>query len=737
MSLPREHSTLADRLTDVATLIGERQPEEVELQTGKRVIPGLGLQNEATWLTQKAGQLRFGALKMVVCGGVSAGKSTFINAIADTKLPMGATAKTGAVCEVVSGSNADTFVVSYAGGEERSMDLDEFTSFSALSPGSIKDRNPFPLSNELSQVRYVRTESSSAFSESGITIVDTLGFNAGPLAEEITSNHLQTADVVLMALSSRPPFKQTDVDFLAERLDGLDPIKRRKLLYVINDFNLSDSEREDVLSGARAQLTGLVEDFDREVFVVNALDALVARQPDVDREKHDELLAKHNGEISEVLESTGLPQLERVIEESFESGGAWQMIQKATVNGNVRPALREARDNIVRRRTGLTTDASELDEAVAEAQDAFKSSRRQKDQTLDLFNAFTRDLADRVCNSFDKHFVIKPGQRPIIDKARWRESWAKVAPQIGFWKLAAGIVNNKRREELKAQVHFAIEALIQGQMAIWTDGLSRDLEPTLERFQGELTVSITDFQKGLDTIVNQFAATGAPGVSFLDPVRSDQNAQRIIQGVVRIITGDPNLTIGSVLAPSLRSFFRRLLVNAVILISLAPFGLTVVLAGIIAKSILTFLVDRNKDFLVDRNKDFLVDRNKDFLVDRNKERKDIARHVADAIHEAFQREHSKIKLDIRQQLNDYFKETLAGLEDLLENEVKAKEKVTIGLLEQQRSGNVDAEISRLSEIDACLTEQWEAISQLVYGEVVPEDATRPGGNVSDAADPVG
>ena len=710
MSLPREHSVLADRLTDVATLIGERQPDEVELLTGKRVIPGLGLQNEATWLTQKAGQLRSGALKMVVCGGVSAGKSTLISAITGTKLPVGAQAKTGVICEVVSGSNADTFVVFYADGREISMDLDAFTSFSSLKSGNIKSGEPFPLSSELSQVLYARTESSSAFSESGITIVDTLGFNAGRLAEDITSNHLQTADVVLMALGSRPAFTQTDVDFFQERLDGLDESKKRNLLYVINDFSLTERERAEVLTGARDKLAGLVKDFDREVFIVNAVEALVGRYPDAaDRDRHDELLAKHNGDLSGLPESSGLVQLERVIEESLESNEAWRLMQEAAVNDNVRPALGNARDNIVRRRSGLTADASELEEAVAEARDAFESSRQRKGRMIDLYNTFTSKLKKAVCDSFDQEFIIIPGQTPRITQSIWRERWRAVAPKIGMFDVPRGLVSGEHRERLKAEFNSAVEELIEEQMGKWADKLSQDLVPIFEEFQGELEVSVSDFRKGLDALMDQFIAKAAPDVSRVDPTRSEENWKRVLQSIIGIVTLDPNQILGSLYAPGWRSFLRRLAIQVAALVFLP--------AAVILVIILEFVGT--------------------LLLDKSLGTRGLHNAIADKIHAVFQDQASEVRDGIRQKLDDYSQKVCVDLENLLDNEIESRERVTVALLEQQRSGNEGAEISRLSEIDACLTEQWEAISQLVYGEVVPEDATRPGGNVSDAADPVG
>ena len=74
------HVKVAKGLQDVATLLGEIRNDPVVLNSGKEIIPGLGLIIKAEQLLDRATRIEKGSLRLAVVGAVSRGKSTLVNA---------------------------------------------------------------------------------------------------------------------------------------------------------------------------------------------------------------------------------------------------------------------------------------------------------------------------------------------------------------------------------------------------------------------------------------------------------------------------------------------------------------------------------------------------------------------------------------------------------------------------------------------------------------------------------
>ena len=68
----------------------------------------------------------------------------------------------------------------------------------------------------------------------GITLVDTLGFNAGPKVEGVTKQVLDGADAVRVVLRANPPLTQTAVNLILSRVRGFaSGEKAEKMFFVV------------------------------------------------------------------------------------------------------------------------------------------------------------------------------------------------------------------------------------------------------------------------------------------------------------------------------------------------------------------------------------------------------------------------------------------------------------------------------------------------------------------------
>ena len=185
MNEKQKHLIVADQYQDLAQLIGKRKADSPLAQQG------LGLTSQETELVDTAERIREGITYVAVAGTVSAGKTTLINALVDTKLAVGTQAKTGVITEVSYGTDLDTVEVVYADDTTTQMSVDDFVDFSSLPLGSIKTDMPFPLPEHLINVSHASVKSNSSLNKHGIVFIDTLGFNAGKLAADTTSSYLK------------------------------------------------------------------------------------------------------------------------------------------------------------------------------------------------------------------------------------------------------------------------------------------------------------------------------------------------------------------------------------------------------------------------------------------------------------------------------------------------------------------------------------------------------------------
>ena len=679
---------VADRMNTIATLVGERTEGVVSPREGPSIVdPGLGLQSYAAELSERAEGLKQGTTRIAVAGGVSAGKTTLLCAITGLELPMGVDAKTGVITEIIHGDDPDTAKVFYAGGHEKTLSMEEFKEFSALPAGSIKSGVPFPLPPHLMSVRSARVQSSSAFSREGIILIDTLGFGAGKLAADVTREKLRETDIAILVLGTRPPFSDADVTFVLEQLaeTQINDSKLRHIFWVLNDFGLREDEKVEVWDSARVKLKGLIDEeaFAKQVFIVHALKALEAQQ---------------NADTGETLENTGLPALERAVKETLR--GRKQRVMESVVGRRVVPVIRVARAEIKKQAKALDLETELLEKTVAEGRKALKASTEMAEELLRQLDSTREAFIDAVISNYTDYFSK-------LSNEAWEKAWTEVAPKIGVLSFGLSVFSERRRERMAAQLEGPLERLIGGQLEAWGDQLPAAVSSKLQDSFQDFEDLAVEFTESLIKADKNLVENLGIDPKDLDITRQEATGKRVFQMILGVLLLDPSQTVGTLYAPDWRTFFlRRMVVEAIIIVGavvlFGPFGLIAAITLVIGEFLLDLLMDQ-------------------------KSRKDrLAARVALKIRERFTAETDRITDQVRSKLNDGFKKSYDNLNTLLEQEISERADLLDELLasKNREIAAADAERERLQRINAAITHEWEAISQLAYGKVIDETEMR-------------
>ena len=687
MSNEHRYLEVADRIDNIASHIGTRTDGIVLLKKDPPVVnPGLGLNSHATALSDNATDVRQGITYVSTFGGVCAGKTSFVCAITGLDLPIGVDAKTGVITQIVNGDDLDTVEVFYSDRTEKKMTLDEFNAFSSLPAGSIKSGVPFPLPPHLMNVRFARAQSASELSKSGVILVDTLGFNAGKLAADASKLHLKATDIVILILGTRPPFTDTDVESVLSQVaeSQINDPKLRHIFVVLNDFALRSEEKEEVWKAARIKLEGLFDEdeFENQVFMVNV---------------HGALEARRNGEPERVIEATGLPKLERALENSLQ--GSKQIVMESVAARRVAPGIRAGRTEIAKQQAGINANQEQLQSAVEEGQKALKASQQQAEAIVKQFKTAGASLTDAVINNYSEYFNNQ------VTRDDWRNAWEEHGPTIGIIEFTLSAFGKKRRERLEKRLRKPVEQLIGGQINAWTEQLPQTLKDNLKEFK-KFEHLATNFVESLvktdEKLVQEFGINTAE----LDVTRKKENGKRLLQTIFGILSLDPSQIVGSLYAPDWGAFFRRLIIEVMAAVTaillFGPLGIIAAISVIVAEFLLNLIIDQ-----------------------KNRKSK-LAWRVADKIRQQFTAESARIIDQIRSKMDERLGKHTEELQAVLNGEIAERETRLNQLLDQKYRKEHTAERERLQRIDTALTEQWQAISTLVYGEVI---------DISEVSDP--
>jgi small GTP-binding protein len=210
-------------------------------------------------LVQKLQEDRF---HLVVVGEFNHGKSSFVNALlGHDALPVGVTPTTATIHHIKFADTPETTIV-YASGKRESIPFGDTRNFAVGGARTVE------------AVDHLEIGYPAALLRERILLVDTPGVNdLSHQRADITYSYIPRADAVLFLLDAGQILKESERVFLQEKLLKA---SRDKIIFVITKWDiLSESERNEALNYAQAQLTTLVSS--PRIFPISAEQALAGQ----------------------------------------------------------------------------------------------------------------------------------------------------------------------------------------------------------------------------------------------------------------------------------------------------------------------------------------------------------------------------------------------------------------------------------------------------------------------------
>lgn len=457
--------SVADHFREVATLIGERQDNEVVLASGKMVVPGLGMVDPAAALRERADRLENGGLRLAIVGSRSRGKSTLINALlGEALLPVGRAPTTAVITLIVDGTEQE--VALFDKDDKKST-----ISRQRFVKECVLDMNR-TVPQEFEDVAYAVLESDNCpLCKAGLELVDTLGFHASTEAEETTRGYLNQVDAILLVLSDQELFDNIDIDFIdLARREGTSGLSH--VFFIINDRGLDASGREKVMEDTKSYLGDeFGDEFERHVCIVNAKNALEAR------------LASTTD--LDVMTATNLPRFEEEIEQFLKDPARVDVILNAAVSNVLVPAVAGSKSRVTTQKELLARSKADLEAATRDLTKRFSEINKQMDA---IQNTFKSDIGDIAATVFDN---VTNALDELLDEHKWRD--LHIGGYTSDYMKQASTAD---RSELSQIILDSINNYLN--LKTSNIGFNKQVDNQLSKLSKKIEGKVTDFVKGLD-----------------------------------------------------------------------------------------------------------------------------------------------------------------------------------------------------------------------------------------------
>ena len=691
------HHDIAERLRNIARLVGRHSPNSPMIGVnGDRVPAGIEQTVAEAALNTAADKLQAGTASISAIGAVCRGKTTVLNSLVGMELlPTNMDANTGGICKVEFGNNPDSVTLVMDDDSTRTVTRKEFETFINL-PQNVSVTDEPVLPDELTRLRYARLECDSPLLERGVTLVDTLGFNAvnGEVQAATTRQFLREASAVMLVLNTAPLVEQTDLDILNacyyQTSKGTENV-----FIVINERikRLSDEDRKELVEKrAPAQLGAFFVDDNGEFDSARFRERVFLVDPKAASES-----------------DTGIPELEQALLRYVDKGIAMDVEVESAVRQVLLPALRQVDNSIREQLAGYRVSHEEFEVHQKETMLQLQALR---DDTTDLHENIIRKglhIADAAVRHFQMFFTQRFGDR----NSAWLSDWQKVAPEVrkifglsfrGIPKALSLVFSAKRREIASRELQGTLQRLLLKQIEAWKDAAAKALKPEINELSemlgdriGNLALDINALETALSKRAAQGvddAVTGAPG-----------SKTRIAQGlatILGVVTVDANQIIGGLTNPSYVAMIARFVTDVVIVgigtgLALSLFG-TGPLGWIAAVVIIAL------EFLGVH------------ALDSRRAANRIGKFVGKEILKTFSAD--EVHATIRGEVEKQMEKVAAGVRKLMREETIALEQEIARVASVRSADGSDKEVARLETISTLVEEEFEEISRLVYKRVL-------------------
>lgn len=498
--------TVARILRDIACLIGEPAGEQVTLETGGEIVPGLGLQEDAAALGTRARDLSQGLFTILVLGEFKNGKSTLLNGMLGSKtLPAKAAPATAIISVLVHGESDRVAIYETDRLEPRLVSWEEFVGEFQLS---LQDQETLLEGGTLDRFRHVRyalVENRHPLCANGVRLVDSPGLGEHISRTRVTTNYLKQAHAVIFVLNATRILGQAEREFIQNTLFQAGSAGNSRLgarvghiFFVVNRMDQVDqASTGEIRAWVESGLAPYFADerggldralYDRRVFFVAAKQALDAR------------IVSPIDEAA--LAASGVPELEAELERFLTSEEKVLAALQSTVQ-TVAPIVRQARRRVEQQKAALDQPLAELERRHAQAEEQLAALQGRKDEIERTILRFGDVMRQKVYMDL----------RAFVDEMH--ESWAQDSHQLVDLDAAVSLKNlltSYARAEAKERMAAAIGEQVQRYLQIkfgqWLDRVPVALQRDVGTMVAEVEAQVDDFQLELDQIATAFSGAG-------------------------------------------------------------------------------------------------------------------------------------------------------------------------------------------------------------------------------------
>ena len=221
---------------------------DLNIQTGLH-----GMETYAQSLKKLSATLKNSMFKVMFMGTFKNGKSTTINAlIGERLLPVGVTATTAVISQVVYGTNTDkvkVFKTDVAEPEE--IKIEDFNEKYKLTHEDITLISQNGSIDRFGDINYVLLENDCELLRNRVIVIDSPGLEENISRTKATNQFFPQANAIVFLLDAQHMFSAKEKEFIQAHFSDVEP-KPRNVFFLVNRINqLND---EDDLAAVKTQV---------------------------------------------------------------------------------------------------------------------------------------------------------------------------------------------------------------------------------------------------------------------------------------------------------------------------------------------------------------------------------------------------------------------------------------------------------------------------------------------------
>ncbi len=439
----------------------------------------LGLDKEYEDLDIVSRNLHNGVFRLMILGDMKRGKSTFLNALlGESLLPTDVNPCTAVLTVVRYGPDKTVTIYFKDGHPAETLDFRTFKQQYTLDPTQAKtyqddDQLAFP------DVSHAQVEYPLPLLEDGVEIVDSPGLNDSEALNQLSLSYLHNCHAILFVLRADQPLTLNERRYLDIYIKG----RGLSVFFLINAWDevrrgLIDPEDLEAVQAAEAKLRQLFRTnltpytqvngqdlYDQRVFEVSSLEALrrCQSQPDPD------------------LDSTGFPTFLTALDTLLSRDRALVELHQAHLLA--RQVYTRVHDLVERRIPLLNQNLADLEQRVAALEPAFK----ELEALRDTLKSDIRDIRDREARAIADSFK----QYLYRLEDTFDEDFFRYQPAITLLEC----FQQQQREAFLANSKRAFERYLGEKMAAWEQLAEQELITVFQSLTERVITLGSDYQQ--------------------------------------------------------------------------------------------------------------------------------------------------------------------------------------------------------------------------------------------------